>query len=233
MRALHLEAPNFARKPQILCGGTQIFDWKPLINPRKHKFSLGNVRPPFGVRARSIGHGRHPFGTRALRSACTRCLGHVRPTFGTHSLIPACAPSPWPARAPSGMRSQRLACVHPLGARTPPIRPTGATFSRPHLCTHSLGMCAPSPLAPLQNVNFGVQLPPYPSVLLSFRPPLPCGIVGCALTWHVRALACARPHLACAHTHLECARPHLACARPLRPPLPQRSMSVSNFHPYP
>ena len=233
MRALHLEAPNFARKPQILCGGTQIFDWKPLINPRKHKFSLGNVRPPFGEHARSIGHGRHPFGTRALRSACTRCLGHVRPTFGTHSLIPACAPSPWPARAPSGMRSQRLACVHPLGARTPPIRPTGAAFSRPHLCAHSLGMCAPSPLAPLQNVNFGVQLPPYPSVLLSFRPPLPCGIVGCALTWHVRALACARPHLACAHTHLECARPHLACARPLRPPLPQRSMSVSNFHPYP
>jgi hypothetical protein len=71
--------------------------------------------------------------------------------------------------------------------------------------------------------------PPYPCVLLSFCLPLACGIVGCALTWHVRALtwyvrivvflpsaslwdSWARPHLACARPHLACARPHLACS---------------------
>ena len=135
MRVLHLETPNFARKPQILYGGTQIFDRKPLFNPRKHKFSLGNVHPPFW-HARE----RHPFGTGALRSACTRYLGHVRPTFGMHSLTPACAPSTWPARAPSGMRSHRLACVHPLGLERPRFVPRALPWARGHSVWHA---CAP------------------------------------------------------------------------------------------
>jgi hypothetical protein len=107
--------------------------------------------------------------------------------------------------------------------------------ARPHLCTPSLGMCAPSfcmwapslgmcapsSSVPLQKAMSVSNYPLYPCLLLSFCLSLPCGIVGCAhtwhvpaFTWHVHAVTCARPHLACAHPHLAWARPHFACACP-------------------
>ena len=107
MCALPLGTPNFARKPQILCGRTQIFDWKPQINPRKHKFSLGNVCPPFG--------------TRVLPWACEPSVWHARRSFGLRTLPRACAPSVWHARAHPGLCTFRLACARSLGHAFPPI----------------------------------------------------------------------------------------------------------------
>jgi hypothetical protein len=69
--------------------------------------------------------------------------------------------------------------------------------------------------APLQKAMSVSNYPPYPCVLLSFCLPLPCGIVGRTLTWHVRALTW---HVRA----LTCARPHLACVRPLRAPLSKK-----------
>jgi len=96
------------------------------------------------------------------------------------------------------------------------------TFARPHLACAHPHLCAPSPSAPLQKAMSVSNYPPYPCVLLTFCLLLPCGIVGCALTWHVRALTCARPHLACARPHFACGHPHLARARSLRPSLSKK-----------
>ena len=96
--------------------------------------------------------------------------------------------------------------VHTLTSARPHL-----ACARPHLSAPSLGMCAPSASAPLQRATSVSNYPAYPCILLSFCLPLACGTVGCALTWHVRAVTCARPHLAFARPHLACARPHLVC----------------------
>jgi len=176
--------------------------------------AIRSARAPFVRRAHATS------GMCALRLARTRSSRLVRLPPGLRGLPRACVPSDWQACTPLGLERP------PFGPRALPCR--ALTCARTHLA------CALPLLSPLSKKSISVSnYTPYPCVLLSFRPPLPCGIVGCALTWHVRALACARPHLACAHPHLECARPQLACARPLRPPLPQKLMSVSNFHPFP
>jgi hypothetical protein len=139
-------------------------------------------------------------------------LAWARPHLCAPSLC-MCAPSfvhalTWHVRALTFARPH-LACAHP------------------HLCAPSLGMCAPSPSAPLQKPMSVSNYPPYPCVLLSFCLLLPCGIGGCALTWHLRALTCARPHM-CAASLGMCLpsfcvwAPSLACARPLRPSLSKK-----------
>jgi hypothetical protein len=111
-----------------------------------------------------------------------------------------------------------VGCAHTWHVRAVTCAHPHLAWARPHLCASSLCMCAPSPSVPLQKAMSVSNYPPYPCVLLSFCLSLPCGIVGCAhtwhvraFTWHVRAVTCARPHLACAHPHLAWARPHL-CA---------------------
>jgi len=145
-----------------------------------------------------------PHLARARRHLCA-------PSIGT------CAPSPvraltWNVRDLTCARPH-LACARPhlVCGRTLTWHVRALTWHVCALTWHVRALCVrPSPKS-----NVGVQLPPYPCVLLSFCLPLACGIVGCALTWHVRAVTCARPRLACA-------RPHLACARPLRPPLSKK-----------
>ena len=198
------------------------------------------------ARARSIGHERHPFGTRAplgmsairsvrapfvrrahaasgmyaLRLACTRSSRLVRLPLGLRGLPRACVPSDWHACTPLGLERR------PFGPRALPCHALTCA------CTHLA--CARPLLSPLSKKSISVSnYPPYPCVLLSFRPPLPCGIVGCALTRHVRALTCHVRALTWNVRAPTCARPHLACARPHRPPLSQKSISVSKFPPYP
>ena len=140
--------------------------------------------------------------------ACARC--HLcAPSLGM------CAPS-------LGMGTSSLVRSLTLHVRTLTFARPHLGCAHPHLCAPSLGMCVPSLSAPLQKAMSVSNYHPYPCVLLSFCLLLPCGIVGCALTWHVRALTCAGRHLACARPHFACGHPHLACACPLHPSLSKK-----------
>ena len=167
------------------------------------KVNVGVQLPPLSVRIAVFLHSAtlwdgwvRPHLACAYPQLCASSLGMCTPSLGM------CAPSPGMC-APSLVRA--FTCAHPHLACA---RPHPACV-RPHLA------CARPLRPPLSKKSMSVSnYPPYPCILLSFCPPLPCGIVGCALTCHVRALTCARPHLACARPHLACARPHLCAPSP-------------------
>ena len=133
--------------------------------------AIRSVRAPFVRRAHATS------GMYALRLACTRSSRLVRLPLGLRGLPRACVPSDWHACTPLGLERR------PFGPRALPCHALTCA------CTHLA--CARPLLSPLSKKSISVSnYPPYPCVLLSFRPPLPCGIVGCALTRHVRALTC-------------------------------------------
>jgi hypothetical protein len=167
--------------------------WDSWVRPHLCVPSLGMCAPSLGMCA--------PSPVRAVTCARPHLCA---PSIGT------CAPSPvraltWNVRDLTCARPH-LACARPhlVCGRTLTWHVRALTWHVCALTWHVRALCVrPSPKS-----NVGVQLPPYPCVLLSFCLPIACGIVGCALTWHVRAVTCARPRL--------------ACARPPRPPLSKK-----------
>jgi hypothetical protein len=160
---------------------------------------------------------------------CAPSLGMCVPSLGmwAHPQLACARPHLACVRplCPPLSKKQCRCPTTPLSVRIVVFLPTASLWDswvRPHLACARPRLCAPSPSAPLQKAMSVSNYPPYPCVLLCFCLRLPCGIVGCTLTWHVSALTCARPHLACARPHLARACPHLACACPLRPPLSEK-----------
>jgi hypothetical protein len=221
---LGLERPHFG--PRALPWAHAHSLWKPQILEGKR-----HVRAPLGMCAICL--TRAPFvclahalsGKCPLRLACMCSSWLLCLPIGLCVLPWACVPSDSHARTPLGLTALSLARARYLGHVRTPLRMRALHLetpnshlacAHPHLCAPSLGMCAPSlgmctpsPSAPLQKAMLVSNYPNYPCALLSFCFPLACGILGCALTWHVRTLTCVRPHLACARRHLACARPHL------------------------
>ena len=167
---------------------------------RQYTFALQDL-----AYARADLAGALPYmaGARAhLESAhshfCAPRLGKCAPRLGM------CAPSLLLAQTCQvralvwHVRTLTFACPDLASARPDlaSARPDLAS-AHPDFCSPRFGKCAPSPSALLQKAMSVSNYTPYPCVLLSFCLPLPCGIVGCALNWHVRVPTCARRHLAC------------------------------------